>query len=221
MKEHDDYSELLDKADEYRQSGELVSAADYYSRVGYYGLSRACFHHRGLWIGIDKLRLAAVCYRMSGEDSRCTNRSQQSELMINEVIDNHLPENKTKRDAWTGLAHEYIGDFRMIANRKDANEAYQTAMKLYKRVEQAGAPDPVYAWAGEDGFHFSTNFLLYLIDAVGWKIDSDSFTALRSLSLTYRIEYRHEYIAELLSLLDKSETLEWSDDVLAPPDESE
>lgn len=210
--------EIKANAEKAKADAAYEQAGDWYTRTAYYSLSANAFDKWGFWQAIDELRYAAVCYRLADEEERCTNRSNQAILMIEDVLNGRLPERQVKHDGWAGLGYEYIGDFRMIADIEGADDAYDQALKLFERVEQHGEPSPVYAWAGEQGFETSTLFLFRLIDAVGWTLDSETYRDFRSLSLVRRIEYRKANLQELLSLVDDQGRFDWSDDAMAPPE---
>lgn len=218
MTEADNGQPLIEQATQSRTAGNVREAGDYYTRAGYRKLSDGCFHHRGVWPGVDLFRYAAVCYRVAGEGDRAENRSRQAVKQIEEVFNGRLPDETVKRAAWKGLGYEYIGDFRTIATLANADTAYETARELYDTVEQAGPPDPIHAWTAETGFDLSTEFLLYSCDATEKHIDEETYFALRTRSLTSRIDFRIKNMEQIVSDLASQEAFEWSDDARKPPE---
>ncbi|WEL22636.1 hypothetical protein HBNXHr_2596 [Halorhabdus sp. BNX81] len=166
------------------------------------------------------MKYAVVCYRVAGNDERCENIARQGILICEDVLADRIDGDDVERQAWSGLAHEHIGDLRRIAGIDDP-DAYQTAKQYYESVEAASTLDLVMAWANENEFYQSSKYIAHLADAAGQSIDPETIRDLRSLSLTRRITFRQSSFGDILTQLDQNDLLEWTGNPLAIPDDEE
>lgn len=140
--EQKDGHEWAERADQYREEGDLATAGDNYTTSGYAHLSeglptRYCSHVS--W-ALYRLLVAGVCFRMAEEVERCQNRCKQGVLIaedtgkrVKELDSASNAYDQARRGAW----QEFIGDFRLVGDIDGANEAYDLAKDWY---EHAGDP---------------------------------------------------------------------------------
>ncbi|ERJ06801.1 hypothetical protein HLRTI_001055 [Halorhabdus tiamatea SARL4B] len=217
---HNNRSEIYREAENARRAGDLIESGDKYLQLTYLGIVKSNMHHVGMLSSLTNLKYAVVCYRVAGNDERCENIARQGILICEDVLADRIDGDDVERQAWSGLAHEHIGDLRRIAGLDDPN-AYQTAMQYYESVEAASKLDLVMAWANENEFYQSSKYIAHLADAADQSIDPETARDLRSLSLTRRITFRQSSFGDILTELDQNDLLEWNGNPLAIPDDEE
>lgn len=128
------------EADSHRRDGDFLTAGDYYM-LGAYARFATGVPHLSDGIGLQYVLRAGTCYRLGGRLDRCRNVCEQGILRAEDRIDRVFsrpePEYFVDRAA-RGIWHEYIGDFRVLAELEANDEAYDDAVTIY---EEAGDPD--------------------------------------------------------------------------------
>jgi len=139
--------EVLGEAAELRRSGDLVAAGNHYTAAAHLyagGVTEHTFPHPDLTrAALSTLCRAATCYRIAGDDFRAQNRCDIGVLLAEdylEYIEAEYMGNDEIEPYWfaeirVGAWHEFIGDLRTIAERDDAEEAYEQAKEIYGEGE--------------------------------------------------------------------------------------
>lgn len=140
--------ELRDEAERLRETENLAQAGDTYTAAAheYAGTTGRPFPEPGATpLVLGAFLDAATCYRIAGDDLRTQNRCDMGTLVAEERqawVEEHDVESGSfaalRRGAWP----EFVGDLRTVAERSDADEAYDRAVSIY---ESAGDFDFVYA----------------------------------------------------------------------------
>lgn len=156
-----DWVAIHQEAEDARKAGKLSISGDRYLQLSYVRIGNAALTPQKVLLHLNNMKHAAVCYRIEGNDERCENVARQGVLICEDVLAGRIEGDEVERQAWSGLAHEHIGDLRRIAGLDDP-DAYQTAMQYFESVEAAGAPHPVMAWANEEEFYQSSKFIAHL-----------------------------------------------------------
>jgi len=145
----DQARELVKEAQNLRDEGEPLQAGDMYTAAAHEYAGDATKHSfpepdstNG---AVSRLRYAATCYRIAGDEFLTHNRCELGTLLADDYI-NYIEgvdfEPGSFADLRRGAWPEYIGDLRVIAQRDDAAEAYDRATEIY---ESAGDCESVYA----------------------------------------------------------------------------
>lgn len=138
----DDARTLDEEARDFRESGDLAEAGDAYSRAAfeYAGDATRSFPEPSSHnLAVRSLLKAATCYRIVGDELRVQNRCGLGTLFIEdhvEYIERVGYEPGSFADLRRGAWPEFIGDLRTVAERDDADDAYDEAKSIY---ESAGA----------------------------------------------------------------------------------
>ncbi|WP_141551650.1 hypothetical protein [Natrinema sp. CBA1119] len=140
---------------------------------------------------------AALCYRLAETIKRCRMRCSQGILLAEEIRDY-----TAAYEPQQGIMWEYIGDFRVIADRQDWTDAYDMAASYYEGC------DNVIGWIAEPEFEINMSFMLTVSDAVEHGIDQQTKSEITARSLERRIEYKRKHFQEIISQVVSQE--EWA-----------
>lgn len=138
----DDARTLDEEAREFRESGEFAEAGDAFTRAAYEyaGDATRSFPEPSCHdLAVRSLLNATTCYRIDGDAFRVQNRCKLRKLFIEdhvEYVEEVGYETGSFADLRRGAWPEFIGDLRAVAERADADEAYDEARSIY---ESAGA----------------------------------------------------------------------------------
>lgn len=197
-----------DKLDEYRERAECArveqdfeAAGQYYTLASYEGLG-ACNYQRldaitsGTTLGLTMycLQQAAIHFRIKGNAARSANRVRQG-VLIAEDFEAYVFENS----ALKGLAQEWIGDLRTIGECKDADQAYEEAIRRYQEVEEQSG------WASEPIFEWSFRSRLEVAAAIEENISAETRKEAQT-DLEDRINVKRSGFALALRRLESSST---------------
>lgn len=123
----DKYSEHRNQADRKRRNKEFELAGNEYTVAAYTALAKSELRGTAdISRGLSCLMSAAVCYRLSNEPARGENRCKQGILISEDLRDNTFEDDLVQGAMW-----EHIGDFRTIGGLDGAEDAYESARKLY------------------------------------------------------------------------------------------
>lgn len=182
-----------------RVANQYEKAGQYYTLAAHERFAQSEWDEFGVWFGPNYFLYAAVCYRLAGEKQRCENRCKQGTLLARDLRAQFGTE-----DAWRGLAYEIEGDFGTIAPGDSGTDSYETALKVYRRLESTTEIDGIIGWLSEDGFHHNIELLFQIADAVGSPVAESTKAELRSRSPTARIHFKRDRYENLIqSLLDQ------------------
>lgn len=195
-----------EKAIELRNDEKLIDAGEQFTLTAYQYLGQSSFsppYGHTAW-GLYALLMAGTCYIIGGEESRCKNRCRQGILIAEDikhrVLAEPVPENiydHARRGAWD----EYIGDFRVLGQLEEADEAYDAAVEIYL---DAGDPDTGFS---EQEHMRLRQYFTEVAGATGY--NSGELNRLRtSISFSAWIAYKREYFPDILDRLSKSEKWE-------------
>ncbi|MFB1065693.1 hypothetical protein [Natrinema sp. H-ect4] len=129
---------------------------------------------------IKGLLLGALCFRIDGAYDRCHHHCKQGESIVTDL----LIEPAFTMDARVGLCHEICGDFRLIGDLGEYDEAYTMAANRYTRV------DNDLGWSSESEFEDVIQIPLELADSVEMGLDTEHRNRIMYTSLDDRIEYK-------------------------------
>ena len=129
----------LEAAVEALAAGEYARAGDEYTRAGWRVLADPrpavdTFEvgDRG-WVGagLGHLVVAAVCYRVAGDDARATRRAVAGVAEAEELAS--VADHPAQRACFL----EFVGDFRAAAGLDGASDAYEAAADAYRAAGEA------------------------------------------------------------------------------------
>ena len=204
--------EVLDEAGDLRRSGAPVAAGNHYTAAAHIyagGVTEHTFPEPDLTrSALSTLCRAATCYRIAGDDFRVQNRCDIGVLLAEdylEYIETEYMGNEDIEPYWfaeirVGAWHEFIGDLRTIAERDDADEAYEQAKAIYESVGEGEAEFCM----GEQEHTRLAAFFRKVREAVGSDISTASIEY-QPLGPTFVdwIEYKRELLPELLDELEQ------------------
>lgn len=131
--------ELSKRAQKTRTSGQLVEAGNLYTASAYEYAGEVTEHRfpepDRTYSAVAELVNAATCYRIAGLQSDVHNRCEIGILLAEdyfEYINGCEIEDGSFGDVRRGAWPEYIGDFRTIARRENADDAYEQAIAIYQ-----------------------------------------------------------------------------------------
>lgn len=217
--------EFSDAARESRAEGNLEEAAGYYCASAYAEFSRMWrlpganpersepdgLSHVAAGRGVERLLLAALCYRLAGELDRCRNRCRQGELVVTDLL-NHDPSwQAAENHAPAGLANELIGDFRLFGDLGGHETAYDTAREHYEQVDHPKWPDERH-WQDESEFTSAIAVLVELADSAGYGISEETIAQIRDYSLLDRIDFKRDHYERIVEAVLKDGN--WESDVI-------
>jgi hypothetical protein len=143
---------------------------------------------------------------------RCQNRCEQAILVVSDIRDNVSPHpdlgNAT--EAHTGLAYEYIADFRLLGDLGDYDECYKRAHDQYKIVERNSNISQILGWSGEGEFEEAIQCLKRTAEAVGNPVREPTRAEIER-SLMKRIDYKREHFPDLLEDLFDGSSWIWEE----------
>lgn len=178
------HRDLREEADELRSEREFAEAGDKYTLAAYGILKESGLksgYNPEFSEGLYLLLNSALAYRLDGNLERCRNRCRVG-ILIAEDAKEFIFE---KHSAEKGLYNEYVGDFRLVGDTGDYDEAYGEAREFYEDVQ-----NPL-AWQAEWTFEINFVFLQSLADSVGQEIED--YEKVHTESLIARIEYKREH----------------------------
>lgn len=172
--------ELGDKAIEFRKAGDFESAGNHYTCAGFLGLGESELSSGDVseWAIGDAVRClqsAALCYRLDANLDRCKLRCEQGITIAKELREFVLDPAPEK-----GLTFEYEGDFRVIGNLDEYEEAYLTAARYYMDNK------PFDGWESETLFVSNYKLFEELVESTGHEIPE-------YLDLNYEFLHRVKY----------------------------
>lgn len=128
--------EYIELADEHRLEGDLFSAGEFYTAAGFAYLAEEPLSTRTVWHyhGRTELLNAGLCYRISGRNELASARCRLGECLALEqgrrIRDYDEPERvkALHRGTW----YEFVGDFRVVGELENVDEAYDVAAEQYR-----------------------------------------------------------------------------------------
>ena len=196
---------LVEKAKEFRNSGELLRAGDMYTAAAHEYAGTVTGHSfpapdntNG---AVSRLRYAATCYRLRGDEYRVQNRCELGTLLADDYltyIDSLEFAPGSFADLRRGAWPEFIGDLRTIAQRDDAADAYDQARSIYA---SAGEWEFVL---GEQEHMRLAGFFRNVRTGLGHDIPADAIEE-QAPGPTFVdwIDYKRDRLPELLDQLEK------------------
>jgi len=201
---YDRARELQTEAESLRSADDLTEAGYTYTLAAheYAGAATRVFPEPGSQeLALRELLKAATCYRIGGDEFRTQNRCDLGILLaedhfeyINEVGYEEGTFAALRRGAWP----EFIGDFRTIAERGDADEAYEQAISIY---ESAGDFEFVCA---EQEHMALTVFVESIRRGLGQDVPEEA-PERRGFGYSFSewVKYKREQLPELLAQLEE------------------
>lgn len=191
----DSYREYRERASECRANGAFDQAGHYYTAAAHEALGHANYASESLdhgqvntARGLRSTLAAALCYRLAETIERCRIRCSQGILLAEEIRDY-----TATYEPQQGIMWEYIGDFRVIADRQDWMDAYDMAASYYEDCNN------VIGWLAEPEFETNMAFMLTVADAVEYDIDRQTKSEITASSLDRRIAYKREHFKKIIS----------------------
>lgn len=192
--------EYKETARGYEEGDNMVDAAEAYSAMSheYFGEWEPSLPFSNISSGMYGLLKAGTCYRVAGSRELCEFRCREGVLMAEEmkfrVNTESVPENtydKARRGSWD----EYIGDFRLIANRNGVAEAYEAARETYR---EAGDPETAFAEQEHLGL---LNYFREVAKDAGY--DEEELGRVNtSIQFSEWVEYKREHLPNILDYLE-------------------
>ena len=182
-----------------RRSGDLEVAGAHYVAAARGGLMRSrrlpeetdaadgLSVRPAFGLAVRELFAGALCFRLADTERRCEYHCEQGIAIAADAREEFYT-----YPAEVGLSHEMIGDFRLLADRDDYDDAYAAAAERYAPVENN------LGWQMEDGFDDLSRFLLVLAASVGMAPDDDLRNTIARTSLDERIAYKREHYPEII-----------------------
>lgn len=182
------YQERANEARELLKQQDYKTAGDLYSFSAYSALGKSEYTATMvLGSSIYWYLCASLCYRLAGTLSRCRNRCKQGMLVCED-----LRENVWDEPVRTGLTHELVGDFRILAGLNEHQRTYDRAKEYYVDCD-----NPI-GWAGEPEFELPMLFFLRMAASTDHEIDAETISKIRSFALMDRINYKREYFESVV-----------------------
>lgn len=200
--------ELRKDADDHRNSGDFLRAGSLYTAAAHEYAGTVTEHsfpapdHTRSALG--ELLNATTCYRIAGDEFRTQNRCELGTLLAEDYID-YIDsvefEPGSFADLRRGAWPEFIGDLRTIAERDDADEAYDEAISIY---ESAGYWEFVL---GEQEHMRLAAFFRAVRRGLGHDIPADA-PEQQALGPTFPewVEYKRDRLPNLLDELEAQGT---------------
>lgn len=200
--------DLTEKADEFRGSNELRKAGNFYTAAAYEYAGTVSEHSFPdpdyTRSALGELLKATTCYRIVGDEFRTQNRCElgtvlaedYAEFSRNQEFDENSFAN-LRRGAWP----EFIGDLRTIAERDDADEAYDRAKEIY---ESAG----YWEFVLKEWEHIRLSSYFRLVrEGLGHDIPRDA-PEVHGMDMTFTdwLEYKRERLPDMLDELEAQGT---------------
>lgn len=195
------------RAEEFRTQSKYSEAARHYTLAAYENLGEFDYSDpeqitTGTFIGLGLycLEQAAVLSHVAGNERRCRNRAKQGILIAKDFRDDVFTDS-----ALIGIANEWIGDFRVIAEMVGVEPAYSAALRAYESVDDS------FGWSNETIFEWGIETFLEVSAAVERPVPLDIQKAMHS-SLEVRLEQKQEnFQKHILILYEKGEYPEMND----------
>lgn len=148
------------------------------------------------------LLAGSLCYRIAGSLDRCRHHCSQGTSIVSDLLEEQMYSSAAR----IGLFHEIQGDFRLIGNYDDYDEAYRRAASKYKEV------DNDLGWSMEGGFEDVIQIPVELAESVGMGVDEDRRNRIMYTSLEERIDYKRTKYPEIIDAV--VEAGNWESEVL-------
>jgi len=185
-----------------RAAGKTKTAADYYTSSAYGYLMRyrrlgegevgSIYRHRYGYF-VKNILLGAICYRISGEESRSRNNCEIGIRVTEDMRDHEQSFHGRNPEPTTGFCYEMIGDFRTVGQIESSDQAYQEAKKCYKTVKNQ------HQWSAEPEFELQILVLLELADSSGYEIADDVRASIHHQSLESRIQFKSDHFEAIIN----------------------
>ncbi|MBO4249197.1 hypothetical protein IL252_15370 [Halomicrobium sp. IBSBa] len=195
---------MTDEAGKAREAGQLGRAGNLYTAAAHEHAGTVTEHsgpepdHTER--AVARFVYAATCYRIAGNDFRTQNRCDIGILLAEDyaayLADRDF-EPGTFADLRRGAWPEFIGDLRTIAQRDDADDAYDRAIEIYDSV---GDWEFVY---GEQEHIRLASYYRDVRRGLGDKIPDDAPEA-KGFGTTFAewVAYKRERLSDLLNALE-------------------
>lgn len=186
--------------------GELDSAGNYYTSAAHEYAGAVLGHSFPepdyTYSSIAELLAATVCYRIAGDEFRVQNRCELGTLLAEDYIE-YINDQDYREGSFADLRRgawpEYIGDLRTVAERDDAEDAYDRAKEIY---ESAGA-DIEFVCAEQEHMRLA-GFFRILKRGLGHEISRDApEQTAPGTTFPEWLEYKRERLPELLDQLEE------------------
>ena len=200
--------ELRKSARIMRDNGKLSDAGAIYTAAAHEDAGTVTGHSfpepDRTYAAVSSLCYAATCYRLDGGESLTQNRCDLGILLAkdySEFIDTQEIEKQSFADLRRGVWPEFIGDLRTIARRDNANDAYDEAIRIYRK-----AGDYQFV-IGEQEHTRLAAYFRSLKRGLGIKIPETAPEQLSpDITFTDWIEYKRTSLPELLNELGQQGT---------------
>ncbi|SFR52103.1 hypothetical protein [Halogeometricum limi] len=193
MENHTDAAILELAHGRYADAGDEYTLAAYADLSGTGGNRRSLFDPDGAeWAGyaVESFLLAAVCYRLAGDDERARNRVGQGILVVGDLRDDVLSDAVLR-----AACFEWVGHLRTVVGDADrAATAYDRAASGYADAD----PEDAVSWTTNPLLQAGTNAVCHLSrpDDVQWDEihGSDPSTA-----LTRRVQFARSRLPSMVA----------------------
>lgn len=187
-----------------REAKNFAAAGKSYTLAAYAWFGTDGFDHIEIASGaLVSLLKAALCYRLSGDIERASNRSKQGQLIAEEFKNYGV-----ERDVQRGVCDEYGGDFLAVVGNEQAKEYYESAASTYETYEQSTTIDERIGQLSEEEFHRNTIFLREVLAAADWSLEEEQRKTIEFHSPTARVEFKRSYLSSVIEDIVASGT--WS-----------
>lgn len=204
----DQAQKLVEEAQDLRNANELLEAGDVYTAAAHEYAGTVVEHlfpepdnTRG---AVSRFRYAATCYRIGGDEFRTQNRCDLGVLLAEDYV-NYIDDMDFEKGSFADLRRgawpEFIGDLRVIAQRDEANEAYDRAISIY---ESAG--DFEFAYAEQEHMRLAA-FFRNVRRGLGHDIPEDAPEQMGfETTFSEWLEYKRSRLPDLLNDLEAQGT---------------
>lgn len=196
--------ELTEQADGFRSSNELRKAGNVYTAAAHEYAGTVTEHSFPnpdyTPSALGELLEATTCFRISGDEFRTQNRCELGTRLAEDYAEfsrnQEFEENSfanLRRGAWA----EFIGDLRTIAERDDADEAYDRAKEIY---DSAG----YWEFVLKEWEHIRLSSYFRLVrEGLGHDIPRDA-PEVHGMDMTFTdwLEYKRERLPGMLDELE-------------------
>lgn len=181
-----------------RQDGRVAEAAEQYAAsafgylMGFRKVEESGISPTNLGYFARNLFLGGLCFRIVGEDRRAERHAEVGITMVEDIRESVPEFLEPDPAAPRGFCYELIGDFRTVGRVGDASEAYRSAEAHYREVENQ------HQWSVEPEFELQILTLFDLVDSADCDLSDDRRGEIRYKSLTDRIAFKRERLAEVV-----------------------
>lgn len=195
-----------DLASTHRRNGKYTLAANQYTTAAYAHLAEGppSGYHKIVSWALYRLLQSGICYRIANNFDRCRNRCRQGILIAEDTVEQVTELSQTDNEydmARRGAWHEYVGDFRLVADLSGVDDAYEKAKETYRT-----AGNPVCGYAEQEHMRLHDFFRSVALPQ-GHDVD-DWHTIEMDSQLTTWVDYKAEYLPGYLEAT--YEQAEWS-----------